>query len=45
MNWTQSHLWYKRAQDVILGGVNSPSRSFKSVGGGTPVVMAKGRGF
>jgi glutamate-1-semialdehyde 2,1-aminomutase len=44
VNWTQSHLWYKRAQDVILGGVNSPSRSFKSVGGGTPVVMAKGRG-
>lgn len=39
MNRTQSRLWQERANAVILGGVNSPSRSFKSVGGGTPVVM------
>ncbi|WP_326492645.1 glutamate-1-semialdehyde 2,1-aminomutase [Alicyclobacillus dauci] len=44
MNRTQSELWFKRAQSVILGGVNSPSRSYKSVGGGTPIVMAKGEG-
>ncbi|GMA52091.1 glutamate-1-semialdehyde 2,1-aminomutase 1 [Alicyclobacillus contaminans] len=44
MDWTQSALWHQRAEAVILGGVNSPSRSFKSVGGGTPIVMAKGQG-
>lgn len=44
MDFTQSHLWHNRAQAVILGGVNSPSRSFKSVGGGSPVVMKSGRG-
>ncbi len=41
---TQSDAWFEKAQSVILGGVNSPSRSFKSVGGGTPIVMAKGEG-
>ncbi len=41
---TQSRLWHNRAQNVILGGVNSPSRSFKSVGGGTPVVMKHAAG-
>jgi glutamate-1-semialdehyde 2,1-aminomutase len=44
MNWTQSQLWFERAKSVILGGVNSPSRSFKSVGGGTPIVMARASG-
>ncbi|WP_074953787.1 glutamate-1-semialdehyde 2,1-aminomutase [Alicyclobacillus macrosporangiidus] len=44
MDFTQSHLWQQRADAVILGGVNSPSRSFKSVGGGTPVVMARAQG-
>lgn len=44
MNRAQSGLWHARAQQVILGGVNSPSRSFKSVGGGDPVVMARGTG-
>lgn len=33
-----------QAEDVILGGVNSPSRSFKAVGGGAPVVMDRGEG-
>lgn len=29
---------------MIIGGVNSPSRSFRAVGGGAPVTMSKGRG-
>lgn len=37
-------MWFKRAESVILGGVNSPSRSYKSVGGGTPIVMKQGYG-
>jgi len=36
--------WQQRAQQVILGGVNSPSRSYKSVGGGTPPTMARAQG-
>jgi glutamate-1-semialdehyde 2,1-aminomutase len=44
MDTTQSRLWHQRAEAVILGGVNSPSRSFKAVGGGYPIVMAKGHG-
>ncbi len=32
MNRTQSDQLYKRAQEVIPGGVNSPVRAFKSVG-------------
>lgn len=34
---------YKRALEVIPGGVNSPVRAFKSVGG-TPVFVKEGRG-
>jgi glutamate-1-semialdehyde 2,1-aminomutase len=44
MDFTQSHLWHKRAEAALLGGVNSPSRSFKAVGGGDPIVMSKGVG-
>lgn len=44
MDTTQSRLWTQRAEQVILGGVNSPSRSFKAVGGGTPIVMARASG-
>ncbi|SHJ52970.1 glutamate-1-semialdehyde 2,1-aminomutase [Alicyclobacillus tolerans] len=40
----QTKFWFERATASILGGVNSPSRSFKSVGGGTPIVMQKGNG-
>ncbi len=29
---------------MIIGGVNSPSRSFKAVGGGAPVTIEKGEG-
>lgn len=41
---TRSEQSYQRAQQIILGGVNSPSRSFKAVGGGAPVFIARGRG-
>jgi glutamate-1-semialdehyde 2,1-aminomutase len=34
---------YKNAQNVIPGGVNSPVRAFKSVGG-TPLFIKKGKG-
>ncbi|OWA35120.1 aspartate aminotransferase family protein [Saccharibacillus sp. O16] len=35
---------YAEALEHIVGGVNSPSRSFKAVGGGAPVFMQKGQG-
>ena len=35
--------WVARAQAVIPGGVSSPIRSFRSVGG-TPYVVARGKG-
>ena len=34
---------YAEALEHIVGGVNSPSRSFKAVGGGAPVFMKRGR--
>ncbi|MED3662800.1 glutamate-1-semialdehyde 2,1-aminomutase [Ureibacillus sp. FSL K6-8385] len=44
MNHTRSEEIYQEALKHIVGGVNSPSRSYKAVGGGAPVVMAKGKG-
>ncbi|WP_078577463.1 glutamate-1-semialdehyde 2,1-aminomutase [Salipaludibacillus agaradhaerens] len=44
MKLDRSEQLNKEAHNVILGGVNSPSRSFKGVGGGTPVFMKKGKG-
>ncbi len=44
MNHEQSVIWHDRAKRSIIGGVNSPSRSFKAVGGGSPVTMARGQG-
>lgn len=44
MNHTKSDAIYKEALEHIVGGVNSPSRSYKAVGGGAPVVMARGKG-
>jgi glutamate-1-semialdehyde 2,1-aminomutase len=35
--------WFARAQEVIPGGVNSPVRSFSSVGG-TPYTVVSGKG-
>lgn len=37
-------MWYEKAQEVIVGGVNSPSRSYKAVGGGSPVFFEKAKG-
>ena len=34
----------EQALEAIVGGVNSPSRSFKAVGGGAPVFMKRGQG-
>lgn len=39
-----SEALYEIAQECIVGGVNSPSRSFKAVGGGAPVYMERGEG-
>lgn len=44
MNHTKSEEIQIHALEHIVGGVNSPSRSYKAVGGGAPVVMAKGKG-
>ncbi|MBP2001721.1 glutamate-1-semialdehyde 2,1-aminomutase [Paenibacillus shirakamiensis] len=44
MNRKQSEQLYEQALQHIVGGVNSPSRSFKAVGGGAPVFMAKASG-
>lgn len=44
MNHAKSQKVYNEALEHIVGGVNSPSRSYKAVGGGAPVVMAKGKG-
>ena len=43
MNTTKSQALFERAQKVAPGGVNSPVRAFKSVGG-TPRFMAHGLG-
>lgn len=44
MQHIKSEAIYKEACEHIVGGVNSPSRSYKAVGGGAPVVMARGKG-
>lgn len=38
-----SHQWFEQAQQCIPGGVNSPVRAFKGVGG-EPVFIARGAG-
>ena len=43
MNRTKSAALFERAKKVISGGVNSPVRAFKAVGG-EPVFLAKGKG-
>src|SRR5690625_2338726 len=40
---TRSETLFKQAQEVIPGGVNSPVRAFRSVGG-TPVFFERGEG-
>jgi glutamate-1-semialdehyde 2,1-aminomutase len=44
MNRQRSEQLYVQALEHIAGGVNSPSRSFKAVGGGAPVFMKRGQG-
>jgi len=34
---------FRRAQEILVGGVNSPVRAFRAVGG-TPLVIARGQG-
>lgn len=43
MRTTHSQKYFEQAQKVMVGGVNSPVRSFKGVGG-NPLVMKYGRG-
>ena len=43
MKRTQSESLFKEAQKYIPGGVNSPVRAFKAVGG-NPLFIAKGKG-
>ncbi|MCG7345769.1 glutamate-1-semialdehyde 2,1-aminomutase [Sporosarcina sp. ACRSL] len=44
MNRTKSEQIYKEACEHIVGGVNSPSRGYKAVGGGAPTVMERAEG-
>ncbi|ATP41844.1 aspartate aminotransferase family protein [Solibacillus sp. R5-41] len=44
MNRTKSEQLHEEALQHIVGGVNSPSRSYKAVGGGAPVFMTHGKG-
>lgn len=44
MERSRSEQLYEEALQHIVGGVNSPSRSFKAVGGGAPVFMKRGQG-
>ena len=43
MDYKRSQQLFERACDLFPGGVNSPVRAFKAVGG-TPVFLAKGEG-
>jgi len=44
MNYTKSEQLHQEALQHIVGGVNSPARSFKAVGGEFPITMARGQG-
>ncbi|MDC3413421.1 glutamate-1-semialdehyde 2,1-aminomutase [Aquibacillus sp. 3ASR75-11] len=44
MDFSKSEVLHKEALEHIVGGVNSPSRAYKGVGGGTPVYMEKASG-
>lgn len=44
MRYLRSEELYRKAVAHIVGGVNSPARSFKAVGGGAPVFMEQGQG-
>ncbi|MFK2826184.1 glutamate-1-semialdehyde 2,1-aminomutase [Bacillus sp. B190/17] len=44
MQHINSERLHQEALKHIVGGVNSPSRSYKAVGGGSPVAMERGKG-
>ena len=44
MDFSQSERLHKEALKHIVGGVNSPSRSYKAVGGGAPIAMERAKG-
>lgn len=44
MKFDKSEQLYSEALEHIVGGVNSPSRSYKAVGGGAPVFMERAKG-
>ncbi|GMK45816.1 glutamate-1-semialdehyde 2,1-aminomutase 1 [Paenibacillus glycanilyticus] len=44
MQRKRSEALYEEALQHIVGGVNSPSRSYKAVGGGAPVFMKRAEG-
>ncbi|EUJ25462.1 glutamate-1-semialdehyde aminotransferase [Listeria floridensis FSL S10-1187] len=44
MNHSKSVELHEEAKKHIVGGVNSPSRSYKGVGGGVPVTMKSAKG-
>lgn len=44
LDFSRSEQLFKQAEEVIVGGVNSPSRSYKAVGGGAPIFMKKAKG-
>jgi len=43
LTWKKSHRLFKKAQELIPGGVNSPVRAFKAVGG-NPIFIQKAKG-
>ncbi|MGB9715011.1 MAG: glutamate-1-semialdehyde 2,1-aminomutase [Thermodesulfovibrionales bacterium] len=43
MKWEKSKKLFKKAQELIPGGVNSPVRAFKAVGG-NPIFIQKAKG-
>src|SRR5207245_3176234 len=43
MNHSKSESLFQRAQEIIPGGVNSPVRAYRSVGGNPPFI-ARGQG-
>ncbi|WP_077211022.1 glutamate-1-semialdehyde 2,1-aminomutase [Bacillus dakarensis] len=44
MQFTNSERLHEEALEYIVGGVNSPSRSYKAVGGGAPIAMERAKG-
>ncbi|MGP4108230.1 glutamate-1-semialdehyde 2,1-aminomutase [Virgibacillus sp. L01] len=44
MDFSNSQALHNEALQHIVGGVNSPSRAYKGVGGGTPVYMEHAKG-